>query len=616
MNLKIHINWSYILTFAIIWCYTLNAGALFPFSLPLFVFMTAIILIILFITLNLSNIPGFKTTILVQRKDIISFSLFFSIMTILSLSNLLTDLSGDQIIHSIESQHHFIFFLENIGRRLSIIQDIPFKYLLYFLNILSLFGLYLIIKIPKIKRIVFNIWGLSFLTILFRSLFFMIKTEAIHPPLRLFPIWLSSSIFGPFTFSFRFPQLFGLIIFMWFFHRLLSTSFSYWSSILITLCVGTIPLLWHSAVIVEPTIWISLFFTYLLVDLFLIEKKSPRSFIGYFSLVSIFTLLRAPSLFGIIPLIFVFSKTTKNLNFKKHSLPFMALLPCLPIFVYAIFRKTYAPIADDLGFLEKILKVLNSVTTGNGPSIIFNDIGWWGLIGLFGCLLIWKKKQLFDRVVALLFLISLYTIYFSITSSLWDSTRYTIEYAIPFVIFGYGCILFYLRSISKTKRLPFFLLGILILNISHYYKFPYVIESVDICVHKPQKGTYKLPQMTYSYNSLFEEIKKYPDLKEGLYLHGNTHGTLLHILNGYTVKEELIIKDIILKIQSYKSTSEIANDKLFASIINNSTEIKLLAISNLPEEPLRSNLLKLGWNDWKSFKNATYKSTIHTLSRN
>lgn len=154
--------------------------------------------------------------------------------------------------------------------------NLPFKDIARVVNLLllgMLIGILYLIRKRKIYTIIL-------LTVLFLGCrWFAYETfggTSPHPQFRLFPIWISSSLFGINNFAFQLSSIFGLALLMMQVHKFLEKKVPLPLTIITVLACGTIPVLLHAGTIVEPSIWASLFVTILLIQFY---KKNQTNWI-------------------------------------------------------------------------------------------------------------------------------------------------------------------------------------------------------------------------------------------------------------------------------------------------------------------------------------------------
>ena len=87
---------------------------------------------------------------------------------------------------------------------------------------------------------------------------------------------------------------------MWLSQRIAGRSLTFLSSCLFGLAVGTIPVLWHVGILVEQSIWTSIIWTLLLLTLAENPDFTNFNWIRWFSVLSIFSLLRITAFMGLI----------------------------------------------------------------------------------------------------------------------------------------------------------------------------------------------------------------------------------------------------------------------------------------------------------------------------
>ena len=87
-------------------------------------------------------------------------------------------------------------------------------------------------------------------------------------------------------------------------HRMLLRVFRFYTAYLIALAVGTIPLLWHFGGIVEQSLWASICFVLVLVDMITTNRVNYMRLV---CLVSVATIMRQPSFLALFPILLAFA---------------------------------------------------------------------------------------------------------------------------------------------------------------------------------------------------------------------------------------------------------------------------------------------------------------------
>lgn len=391
---SIKINWSIILAFCTFWTYAFYAAVSGKHKLifatsssTLFFIGSSLVLASIFIFFLGAYFYGkkvfqdeFKYSA-VDRNVLIGYLL---LMLTASWPELNNQIYGDQLAHSIVALMHSIEATYIIARFFPSIENYEFKNVVYLINGLLLISslIFIIVtnKLPRVARII--IYFLIFLLIRFMVIYSGGGFQDMHPPLRLFPLWLSSAILSPSDFSFRFPQFLGLIVLMFVSYKFATRYFSLAKSILFGIVVGTIPMLWHVGVLVELSIWSSLCVTYLLYCLLnkAFDKDYTFNLIRASSVVSVGILLRQPNIACVFLLvvIFVYSHYLENkYSWRQIVIYLSPLLVALPFVSKSFFMGTPAtdPIATSISAV--ISGVVFSITSKIGFYGMMNGALYW-----------------------------------------------------------------------------------------------------------------------------------------------------------------------------------------------------------------------------------------------
>ncbi|OCL90703.1 ArnT family glycosyltransferase [Arcobacter porcinus] len=612
---NIHISLFPLLILVFLWTYG-YIGALTKSSLGLQIVITScligLLLFLFFIYEKYISKNRRIDTIVISKNDIKLVLLILPVVLLLGSEYMFFSLVNDELSHSQSSQFHAIYGLQLLADRLpSFIVEQKASLLVWIIASFVLIGsivlIYYINKWNfKYKYIVISILFLLF----FRAAYILLGgLDPSHPPFRLFPLWLSSTIFSLSNFSFRLPGVIGLSLIGLIIYKVLKPKIR--SSLLLWLSVFTlisIPLLWHTSYIVEPSIWAALFSTLFLLT-FQADKLNKFSFFTWFLLLAVFILMRQSLAFIALPMLFVFVMERKSLlfkNWKETIVTLSPLLVVLPFLIRSIILGTPAQASTDTEVQWTLLeKLYNVISSGMLKDIILNNFEIWSIFILFAFVPT-KNNRVRYFITILLFTISAFIVFYSIRPVLWGQPRYQAEYLIPLIILGavrFLTILFdgkykiskYLVSIALLSLLTYNLYTI---TISHAHKDMTVNGNSVIAHHS-----------VYDYEAAFRIAKENGYAGSTATL-GVTYGIMNEVLYGYTLSE-------IKKQAEFHKEFNYFKDIDIDSLAQNQN-IKLVMLSDMGnrKESIRTELINNGFKEWKRFSNENTTDEIIALVRN
>lgn len=623
----IRINWAAILAFCTFWTYAFYAAvsgqnkAIFYSSTSVLFFigssliLTSIFILFLVVYFYKKKIfeDEFKYCIL-DRNVLI---LYLLVMLLLSWPELNNQINGDHLFHVTVALMHATQVTYLLAKKIPPIESFEFRNVVYVINTLLLIGscifIYVTNKLPRLTKI-----------ILYTSIFFLFRFAVIylgggyqdqHPPLRLFPIWLTSTIFYPSNFSFRFCQFIGLIILMFISYKFTYRYFSAIKAILFGFVVGTIPILWHVGVLVEFSIWSSLCVTYLLYVLLnkAFNENYTFNLVRISSVVSIGILLRQPNIACVFLLmvIFFYSYYYENHDsWRKFLIYLFPLLIALPFTLKSMLMGT--PATNSEATSTVLSGVFLSITSKIGFYGIVNGALYW-IVFIPFILLLYRKNKIIAGAI-LLFLLMDYIQFYSIRRVLWGAGKYQAEYVIPFAVIGF----FLFSYFCIRKKYIYIVTSILLVSVNIYvfkniYNFNKSSNSLKYSYFDDVKklfGCIILSEFVYPYNKALVAVKN-AGYSEHVYLCGTVYGILPQILAGY------IIKDVVINHHDLEKTKGVDGGFLtedLAKKLNDNRNVKIILFEDL--DSLTTNYLKLnGWSSWKSFYDQKHKSRIEGLIR-
>ncbi len=452
-NKFLEINYSLfeIMLFISIWTYALF-GAFISRSenLLLLVLSSLITLTISYVFLILDH-QNEKKTIKIKYTEIKNTVIIFFLMCFLINDGLFSWFYNDQSAHVSEAFKHGIF----AAKILPSINEIPYKTFIYITNLLIII---FFIFFFKILRSLNNIYyKIIFFTIIFLSLRIGIilsgGTESMHPPFRLFPIFLSGAIFGLNEFGIRLFQIILVSSFLSYLLKKVRLQISLNNSLLFLGVIISTPLFIFTSLSIEPSIY-----AFLIIFLFLMDINNRNNFddfntFKWIYIISVGSLIRQPVFLLFIPLFIIFL-LKKNKLVNNPIYLFSPLLLSLPIFLYSIIRGT--PSTNNLSG--------NNFLDNNYLDILLNTFNEVLIFFLLISFIPHIKKIRNDSLILITFFI-LFAAFIVVPFYGFEFTyRYHAEYALPFIVLGIFKTIKFFEKNSYKNFISLILLLTIFLN--------------------------------------------------------------------------------------------------------------------------------------------------------
>lgn len=620
---RININWAVVLTFICFWMYGVYGFLSIPtFTIDTHVVVSLLLLGVCIYTYQLHKVQSFLEQVTITGKDILVFVSYLLVMVAVSWKALFTDIDGDQLYHAQQAMIHALFGTQFIGNQFtSLFGDIPFAFIMWGINIGILLcgsALYLLIR---------N-WKSTYVLVLLSGIFLLTRFAAIYeggngsafPAFRLFPLWVTGTLFSPSSFSFRLATFLGLLVLMLVVYRYVSKKFSFAYSYAFGVFVGTIPVLLHVGTLVEMSLWATFC---LLVVLFTINSWCEGEKIHYVGIISLIVVLSCMRVSGFITLVPIVGMLMFDFFYKKIKLrdtvyalsPILVLLPIIFANVYIgtpasyhglISLDPYVPAGSSL--LERLYIALDG---GYFFTHIYNSIRFPLLV-----VLVLLPLLLLRNVKKFLFVGGLFVLYFilfySIAPGLWGNGRYQAEFVVPFIVYG-----MYLVGREIGEKYKVVLLVLCICIVSNIYVYSHSSElnkasyGQDVYFDAmKKKGEYFVwSELPYNFKAALQQAKEEWFAGATYYSPGNGYGYFSEILSGYTVEEMQKQKSIISRVGVGISSST-------ARTVNFDNDVHLVLVNgsinnkDTLNEQMVSQLKKDGWGVWKEFKNEEYQTVL------
>lgn len=625
---EISFNWAAILFFSFFLAYGYY-GAITPEVSEFKESLASSVLKLCFLALVLAffGLLAWKTpdrfldSIKIHGKDFFVFISYFVILFVFSFNQLHFSLYSDEISYSATSHGHSIRFSLALIQKLYAFDRIPFQYLVQAISLVLLISLLSLFMLSrrltwKSKIIIF-----SLLLVLGRLAFTaMGGNRSPHPPLQLIPPFIFGSVFGIADFSFKFSYFVMYVIFILVLYRMIRRVFAFSASYLLALAIGTIPLLWHLGGIVEHSLWGSVCFTLVLVE---IVTSKKLNYIRLISFISISTMMRQPSFLTIFPVLVLFITEEFQFNHWTDWPPKLAfsLSPTLlfiPFLGTSLIHGTPSTDAlDENSAFERVLDAINSdvIWTSISDAVPY----WWICLIPFAFIPL-ARKTVSRNIAFLFFFMVTICVYYSIHPSLWGYAKYQAEYAVPFAVTGLIFLMLKLTAFSCSRNVLTVLVSILIfLNIAGFVRMPQ-----DLRMDAPRgmksndsgdsvSGEHILVAIPYNYREAYDAIKK-ENLSENSYSIGATYGILPEIMNGYPVKSIRAVHGIFIKQDTNRLNAP--KDGWSVDLVESDDRIKVVLIGAVSgKKKLINQFRARGWSELGEYKNLQYETSVVAMKK-
>ncbi len=612
--MRINLNWAAILSFVTFWSYGYY-GSLTSLKIGLFwSTVVSVILYAIFILFLLlwEREPAYRDSIIITRNDILILLSYLAVVFLFSFRELKNPLRGDQLCHATYSQlqgMHSIFKLE---RSAGLFNNFIFSHLLQTFDLLLLAAAAIFYYTVRNKPFIAKVILYSAAFILLRSAIFAFGGyEDGHPPFRLFPLWLSGTVFSIRSISFRLPQFFVLILLMWASQKMARERSSPLQAWLFGLAVGTIPVLWHIGTLAIESIWSAAVWIILLLMIWRCENPESFKWLRWSSIIAIASLMRQSAFIGFVPLFFLFfiyNLRERRFNLKDISLiafPLLAMLPFILKSMIVGMPSTYVPgavsfIPEDASMIDRVMIAMRS---GIALKYIIGSLMFpWIIFFPFAFIpLKLKSRTLMKSITALLFFATAFFTFYSIAVTEWGTSKYQAEYAVPFAVLGLFQVLSLLNKFGKRATKFLVTTALIVLSIFNFFVFR------NMYSHNNTGVIFDTP---YAYDEALKAVKEKGYAGSEL-IAGLTYGVFLEITNGYTVKEVASSRAI------YKEATK-SLGMIDRNILSSDMRIRLILVADMwkgQKEPFMHYLLSSGWKTWREFRHPISGTVIYGFVR-
>jgi len=444
-----------IMLFVTIWTYGIFGAFLTRSDDYLMLILGSFVPILLSYILLVINHHENKKTLEIEFDSLKMISIFFISMLILINDGLFSWFYNDQSAHVTEAFKHGIL----LGTILPGIENFLYKTLIHITNIsILIFFISIIIFLRNQKNIYVKIFLVTIIFLFLRSIvIYFGGTQSVHPPLRLFPIFVSSTFFGINEFGIRIVQLILASSFLTYFFTILKKHFSNLNSILFTTLILTTPLFLFTSLSIEPSIYSFIIVTIFLIDIYNHLEGQKFSFSKWIFIISIGSLIRQSIFLLFIPLFMAYF-LQKEWNIKSVGKLLSPFFVCLPIFLNSILSGT--PSTNNLQ--------MNSFLDNNYLEIFVSNLGIVLSLFIIISLIPNLKKLKSSFILTTTFLVLFFSFIIVPFYGYEFTYRYHAEYALPFAFLGLYRTCLYLGKLSYNRLITGILLLSIIVNITIY----------------------------------------------------------------------------------------------------------------------------------------------------
>ena len=566
----------------------------------------------------------FQDCIEIHKTDVLVFCSYFAILFALSFEQLQFSLFSDEIAYSAMSHGQSLYVSLALGKLLGGLGGVQFKFLVQVVSLLLLVSLVSVLvlsgRLTWKRRIIF----FSLLLLFGRLLIsFAGGNHSPHPPLQLIPPFIFGSLFGINDFAFKLSYFTLYVVCLHCLFRMVRRAFPFGLSYLLVLAIGTLPLFLRLGATVDHSLWASICFTLVLVEIITAAKLN---YIRLISFISVATLMRQPSFLAIFPVLMLMVAEELQAQDRGDwvARTLFTLSPALlfvPFLGASVISGT--PATEALRDSSAIARVLSAFHSDIIWTSIANSIPHWWIVLIPFSVIPLSRKMLSRNVLLFCFGVLVLCMYYSIHVGLWGLAKYQAEYAVPFAISGMLLLALKVSASCYFRHILPGLVAVLIaLNIAALAYFPQAIpviwqptETVTGASRVQELTQRHLVAIPYNYHEAYDAIKK-GSLTQGTYSIGPTYGVFPEIMNGFSVRAILAIRDIYLTQESDRL--KVSTDGWDVDLIERDSRIQVVLVGavSFPEKKKLIDQFKArNWVIVGEYKNIRYGSTVVALRR-
>ena len=621
---KIRINWAALLAFAIFWLWGMNsypAGS----NLNNFAVNSLIVLLFGYFIFHCFS-SNFQSLFVINAKAISIIIFLLALITVLSWEHLNQPLWGDQIYHANLAARQgqlAIFMIEKNYPSLWLeVKNWPASLFIWICNcLLAVWFAFLFVYLPHLLKRHKKLLVVLMVSILILcrfmvsgegNLFSSISEPTFllhydwdpHPVLRLLPLLLSSTIFGSFDFGYRWAGYLGYLLFLTFLFIRLEARVGWRLGVIAMVAIGSLPIFWHVAYLVEQSIWSTLASSVILVWLFSSRDVDEIPLIPIVSLVVLATLMRSPAFIAFGPVIIIIAQRFFNRSIARSDyFPLFAISLALLLFVLISVLRGSPATESEGGFTKWVFAQINNIPAIAGVSVL-------GLTPLFFIGFTFKVINR-DDAIKFLAILSFYILgglvfYAPVARSLWGVGRYQAEMFVPLVVAG--VVAYCVVNVDNKTKLNLWLtaaplLTLIVINCFSLLTFDHRIYRPF--TENPTPGEAIKSEVEYPMNLAFKFIREH-GLQESTFYVGIYNGGYIAALMGFTATDYLAFTRLN---NQYRNGFLVNVDAVNADPRINSVVLEADADSGVLQ-----GLIDRGWKGRYHFtqKNSNHKMIILT----
>ncbi|MBI5210943.1 MAG: hypothetical protein HY927_13320 [Elusimicrobia bacterium] len=628
----VRIDWAFVLAVACFWNYGLFNGC-GTRSGVLGILVTACLAgLVLFYLAFCKGREAFQDAVTVRVSDLCVIASYLLVMLLLCRRDLGRCLEADELYHAQYSQVHAVKLIRLLGQAWGVGLRWTYSRLILAVDWVALgaavAGWAACRKMDR--RLQAFVVVVAFLAVRCVAGALCGNPEP-HPPLRLLPLWLSSSLLTCTDAAFRLPQLVGLVGLMWFAHRTAEKTMASASAWLFGLALGTMPILRFVGVLVEPSIWTAAAGIIVLLSMRDQVSGTDARWVRLASLVALLALMRTPAFVGALAvssMLFLercggmgrtWLAPLSSACLKAVAWVLSPLAAMVPSVIFALAKgtpATYTPGEVDwfLPTTTIIGRAWFAVSSGIAPLAIRDAVGVaWLALSAFAFIPASRKEFPRTMVVAVFFLAG-FCMFYAITTGLWGGRRYQAEYVAPFCILGLFRALRLLGAAPRLRQpaILVFLFSVIVMNLSDYGR-------VSRTIARAEAGRLvRESRLSCDYRPAHAEILK-SGFAGSTYTVGVVYGNFGSIMHGYSVSQALDEFDILaslMKVNRAKGLSDVITFN--TADIDQDPRIRLVLIdfaTSAAKRRYRAEFEGLGWRHWRDFANPDDGAVITGMAR-
>jgi hypothetical protein len=618
------INWAGLISFAIFFLWAINA---YPAGSKLNDLPVNISIVLLFCYfISQYHAPNFRTIVSFNIRSLAIFVVLALIAVFLSWRHLEQPLWGDQIYHANYAARQgqlAIFLVEQKFPSLwSEIKDISASTVVWGVNLvlICIFGL-LFILLPKLLATQKKLFVFFMLLALIASkaalsgngnMFSGVSGSAFlptdygsdpHPIFRLFPLMLSSAIWGVSDFGYRMAAFTGYLVFLLFVFVKINGQAGRHLAFSAIVALGTLPILWHVSYLAEQSVWSTLASSAVFVMLFSAKDLESIPLIPIIALVILATLSRSPAFVAFAPVAIVIGYRMLKGNIKRvDRAPVLILIATLALFVLISVLRGSPATDTEVPLAKWLFAESNNIPGIAAVSVLglapFFFIGYVFRMATREHLILVGATIIFFALGGLVY-------YAPVSRNLWGVGRYQAEMYVPLITAG---IVAYCMTYAKERNakwlaaIPLIILALV--NVFSILTFD--ARTFRPFADNPTPGEAVKSEVEYPAREAFQFVREH-NLQDHAYYVGIYYGGFVSALRGYSAGEYFNF----FQLNNRHRNGWAVN----LDAINADTEIGSVVIEPEADFGAIQGLLERGWKGRHDFTHAKSGHKMIVLTR-